>query len=69
MAMTSDVSFNPMIASAGDMGRVGCCDFIKRVRAHILIHLLKPGKMRFEKVQDAMRDGYEVSERGWREGS
>jgi hypothetical protein len=26
--------------------------------------LLKIGKMRFAKVQDAMRDGYVVSERG-----
>jgi hypothetical protein len=25
--------------------------------------------MRFAKVQDAMQDGYVVSERGWREGS
>jgi hypothetical protein len=25
--------------------------------------------MRFAKVQDAMRDGYVLSERGWREGS
>ncbi len=25
--------------------------------------------MRFAKMQDAMRDGYVVSERGWREGS
>jgi hypothetical protein len=42
----------------------------KRARAHGLIHLLiKTGKMRFAKVQDAMRDGYVVSERGWREAS
>jgi hypothetical protein len=40
-----------------------------RTQQHGLIHLLKTGKMRFAKVQDAMRDGYEVSERGWREGS
>ncbi len=40
----------------------------KRARAHGLIHLFKTKNMRFAKVQDAMRDGYVVSERGWAGG-
>ncbi len=56
-----------VVAETRSRNAITCID--RRVRAHGLIRLLKTGKMRFAKVQDAMRDGYVVSERGRREGS